>query len=992
MIAMNSTGWENIKRLQSIAWKHGWFKKPRVSLDDLLKYNEGIIITTGCVDGIIGYWLHRKDANPEIQKMNINVLKHNIYQRLKKFKSVFKNRLFGEIQLNDADIQEPNNRFAISACNKLGIPIILTGDIHYIKPTDTELHDIVKCVLWRDQISDPDNHTYDTKELWFKTIPEIFSAKNKFHPYIGNQQLAQYILNTHKVKDMISEFDILSPQRSMPVVDYSGKNGYQVLLDLCRQHPDFYKITKYKKYKLRFNSELRLILSKNFVDYFWIVWDICRAAREMNIPFNSRGSVCGSLLAYLLNITWIDPIRFNTPFERFLSEDRDGMPDIDIDFPTQQREKIYTYLEDKYGEECVARICALVKWKPKSAVKDVCRVYGIPFPVINNLLGKIDTNDPWEEMYKHDDIVEFFAKHPVIEDKAQELLGLVRQFTIHASGVLVTADEMRKWCPIAYQKDIKITEWDGTMLDELQLLKIDLLAVNMLDIVSTTAGLIKDDRFGDISSLFRYVLDNLDDYNIYKMISEGKTVGTFQLGGSGSMRNLATQMKPDRFNDIVALISLHRTALLVMNADQDYIRRKHGENFNYIHPEARHCLHDTYGVLLYQFQTVQLAHDLAGFSYQDGEAIRKSIKKKDAKVMLPWKEKFIEGCKTKNNIGAEEALYIWGYIEAFSEYGFGRAHATSYALLGYLTCFLKLYYRKEFMTALLRHNIDKTDHLLEYMLDCSRMKIEVVKPDINKSTDQFELEGGRIYAPIDFIKGIGGKALDKIMSERRTNGEYLGFDDFRERSGVNITVLAGLILCDAFAKFEKKEVLWEQFITERKENISRQLYCMDCKYRMPVRIVKDQTPKCPVCGGERCYTGFDECSGTEFDENYLNEKYYGFNIWNDNLAKIIPKLEAMGYRKLSDLEGYNGVVKVVFEIKKVRKHIDKNENEMAFVEVSDNIVHYDLVVFASVYEQIRQKLIVGKLCAGVFKKNDKNLVIHNSYITKFKRVDDLIKK
>jgi len=988
MLAMNETGWNNIKKLQNIAWERGLLKKPRIQLGDLLVHNEGIIITTGCVDGLIGYWLHKKDLNPIIQDADLEKIEEMIFHRLKVFKQVFKDRLYGEIQLNDVDIQVANNKMARNLCTKLEIPLIVTGDTHYIRQKDSVLHDLVKCVLWRDELSNPDNHTYSTKDLWMKTNSEMLAGKSKYHDYISIGELKGYILNTQSIEKRIENFDILPNVRSMPVPDTDNLSSYQYLIKICKEHPDFDLIKKYKVYHQRFSTELRLLLKKDFIDYFLIVNDICQYAKSDQIPFNARGSVCGSLIAYLMNITWIDPIRFKCPFERFLSEDRTSMPDIDLDFSRSGRGMIIKYLQDKYGEECVANICAFSKWKPKVAIKDAARVFGVDYKVTNDLTRELDGDIEWNDLYQNEKVVEFFQQHESVEKYGKQLLGLIRQFSTHASGVLLTAGELTKWCPIAYQKDTKITEWDGTMLESLNLLKVDILGVNMLDIVATTVNRIKEgnpNSWNDSNVLFMDMIRRLEDDKIYKFIGTGQTVGTFQLGTSGGMRALAKDMRPDKFNDICATISLHRTALLIMKMDAEYVNRKRGGRWEPIHPKATPILQDTYGILLYQSQTTQIAHHLAGFTYVEADAFRKAIKKKDAKVMAPWKDQFISGCETVSGIPECEAIDIWCFIEAFSQYGFNRAHATSYAFLAYVTCYLKFYYPGEYMASLLKHNVDDSDKLYGYMQECCRMKIQIVKPDINNSTDEFVLKEGKIYCPINFVKGVGEKALVKIID----NKPYKNFDDFLTRSKTTSGIVRNLILSDSFKELMggmKKEELWKYYRTVKEEKILRSLYCYDCKSRYPALIdPKKEGHKCPNCEGQRIITNEEEVNKHEFDDNFVNQKIYGFNIWNDTLAQHIPMLEKEGYVKLSDLVG-DGVVRTVFEIKKVRMHRDKNDNIMAFVQVSDNIAYYDLIMFADMWERKGHMIKKGKLYVGKFKKENQKLILHSSYSSQFKPV------
>ena len=1006
LIARNRKGWENIKKLQSIAWHEGHIKKPRISLELLRKYNEGIIITTGCLDGIIGYNLFNRQKYEDSLTDDRKILDANNLVEI--MQTTFVNRIYGEIQLNDVDIQTELNKQCVNICNKLNIPIIVTGDTHYINEDDTVLHDIIICIKWHDKLNDPDNHIYTTKQLWMKSIDEIYAGKNKFHNYISDEDLTTYINNTKTLNDSIEEYNIMPNVSSTPKFDTGNMTNLQYIIDLCSQHILYKKVETNKHYMARFARELQLIRKKNFIDYFLIIHDICKEAMNRNMPYNSRGSVCGSLVAHLLNITWIDPIRFNTPFERFLSEDRQNMPDIDLDFSRTGRDKMIQYLRDKYGDKCVAQICNYSIYKPKVAFKDACRVFDIPYQIANRITKKLKLNVKWEDFFKDDEIVEFFQENEDVYKYTEKLLGIIRQYGIHASGVLLTPGDVSNWAPVAYQKGTRITEWDGSMLEHANLLKIDFLGLNMLDIVDTAIQLIDKsgkmhDPIKNLHSLFKMVLSDLDNERVYKFISSGKNIGTFQLGGSSGMMALAKQLRPNNFSDVMALISLYRTAILQMGADQDYVKRKHGKPFDYIHNKMQSALHDTYGILLYQFQTCQIAHDLAGFTMLEADHFRNGIKKKDRKKLKIWKDKFIDGCKLHSDIEKNKAEEIWEYIEAFSSYGFNRSHAASYGLLGFTTAWLKYYYPNEYMTSLLRHNVDDDEQLYEYMLDCARMKIKIIKPDINKSSDKFELKNNDIYTPLNFIKGLGKKALVNIIENRTEFGLYKSFDDFLERVDrrvVNISVLMKLILSDAFAFEIDKEQLFDTFMTSdkmQKDKIVRQLFCTSCDYRYVVRHDDKKKDRkelfCPSCNSPDITCEKDQCVGRMFNDNLLNEDLYGFNIWNDNLGKYIPGLEKQGYKKLSDLENWdNGNdVKIIFEIKKIKTHIDKNDNQMAFLEVSDNIVSYDLIMFADAWSSKKDYIKKNTLYVGKLKKDGEKLLMYQSHCKEFKMVE-LIKK
>lgn len=691
ILAMNAVGWSNLKILMRNAWENGFLKKPRVSIKDLIEHNEGLLITTGCENGLVGFDYLKKNMLSAKHKIKKRLIK----RRLKNLMTVFKDRIYAEIQLNDMPEQVRLNKYVLRLARLYGLPFIVTMDGHYISKEQSNIHDAVICVKWRESVNDAENHTYATKQLWLKDVNELRSARDLWHDYISDEMLNQAIDETVCLANRIEAFNLLPEGSPLPIVSETPDTD---LDEICKKHPSWGKLMKEKEYRLRYKEEYRVITSLKFSNYFLVVYDIANFCRKNDIPYNARGSVNGSLIAFLMNITWVDPIRFDCPFERFLTKERLTLPDIDMDFSKELRSRVLDYVIEKYGNECVAHICNYTKWKPKSAIKDAAKVFDMDFGLVNSITSKIDDGDTalppnssyedykknWDEIVTgYPQVAEFLEENEDIENTAVNLLGVNRQTGVHASGVVVTRTPVHEWCPIAYsltggknkKKDVKVTEWDMYALEDLGILKLDFLGQNTLDIIARTVALIKERHkvsFSDFDGLCEFMLEHLEDQDVYEMIGKGLNVGLFQLGTSDGMIKLSQDMKPDSIEDIIAIISLYRTGVLEKNMHTEYVNRKHGQYYQYLHPKMESVLGKSYGVLLFQEQASKLAVVLAGFTPSESDNFRKGIKLKDPRKFAVWKEKFYKGCKEKSDIDQALAEEIWGFIEAFSKYTFNR--------------------------------------------------------------------------------------------------------------------------------------------------------------------------------------------------------------------------------------------------------------------------------------------------------------------------------
>ena len=995
ILCMNEIGWRNLKKLHCISWEKGYKIKPRIQLKDLCKYNEGLIITTGCMRGPVGYDYLGNDKHYG-KTMKLPERKERIYTRIAKLKKAFGDRFYAEIQLLELDDQKKVNKFVLHVAKKFKLPIIVTGDCHYLCKGDTDIHDAMLCIARKEKLNDAENSVYPTNQLWLKTAEELRTSwKEWYSELFSEQKLARYIRNTVKLAKRVERYPIRPEQSSLPPF---SNNPKKLVNEICWEHREANNILDQDEYWDRYQYELGIIEELGYLNYFLVVWDLALFARANDIPYNARGSVCGSLIAYLMSITWIDPIKFDLPFERFLTTDRISLPDIDMDFSSNRRDEVIVYAEHKYGKECVVHICNYLRFKPKQIFKDVGRILGHDFQMLNNITSKVEDNiSEWSEFTKVAAVHNFLQDNEDIQPLAERMVGLIRQQGIHASGVVVTPGPCVDWLPVAYrtdnsneQKKLKVvTEWDMYALEDLDILKLDFLGVNQLDIVAQTIELIKKRhkvKFKNLDDLYAILLaDNCSDPAVYKLIKDQKTVGTFQLGTSDGMRTLGSDLKPENIHEIIAMISLYRTAVLEEGMHTQYVKRKYGEPFEYLHPKMEDVLKDTHGVMLYQEQMMAMGVVLAGFTRNDADHFRKGIKLKDIKKVRVWKDKFINGCKEYNGIKKNTALKIWDFMEAFAGYGFNKSHAASYGVLAYMTAWLKINYTAEYMASLLSCNATDDKKLYKYILDLKKQKIKLFTPYINLSQDTFTITKRGIVYPLQAVKQLGDKALQNILEERKAHGRYKSFENFHDRVNkrvVNVGIMINLILAGSFRKFGTKEQIFDELMELRSEpNTIRVLYCKECRHRYPIakskKKIEDDGILCPNCGDndvilwERSIIADKKYRKKKFDKAYIARHVFGYSIQECQLkqyADVIAKQMCKDMELVEVIKEGNSL-KIAFEIRKIKKHRCKSGEIMAFIDITDGVYDSSIVLFPRDFENLKSILKESECYVGSLTKN-----------------------
>jgi DNA polymerase-3 subunit alpha len=778
LLARNKAGYKNLIKLVSYGWTEGFYYKPRIDKELLRKYREGLIAASACLHGEIPWLLCHEGVDAAMKAISeyVDLFGSDFYFELQRHPSenaqidreVFENQIFVN-----------NHLLEISA--RTGIKCIATNDVHFINEEDAAAHDRLLCISTGKDVDDPNRLRY-TRQEWFKTQDEM---KSLF------ADLPEAIANTREIVDKIELFDLNSDpiMPDFPIPEgFGGANEY--LRHLTYQGAEKRYPEMNETIKERIDFELETIKKMGFPGYFLIVWDVIRAAREMDVSVGpGRGSAAGSVVAYCLRITDIDPIKYDLLFERFLNPDRISMPDIDIDFDEDGREKVLQYVVRKYGREKVAHVITFGTMAPKMAIRDVARVQKLELATADRLAKMVPETpgttfrDAYEkvpallaEKSSDNELIATTLKY------AEVLEGSVRQTGVHACGIIIGKDNLEEYIPICRNKDadLNVTQFEGTHIESVGMLKMDFLGLKTLSIIKDTLENIQTSRNVAVD------MDNLplDDPETYELYSRGETTALFQFESDG-MKKYLKSLKPNRFEDLIAMNALYRPG--PMEYIPSYVNRKHGkEEIVYDIPDMEAYLKDTYGITVYQEQVMLLSQLLAGFSKGLADSLRKAMGKKIVSMMNELQVKFEEGC-IQNGHDPKIVRKIWKDWESFAHYAFNKSHSTCYALISYHTAYLKAHYPAEFMAAVLSRNLNDLKKIGFFMDECRRMGIRVLVPDINESYARFTVNNqGHIRFGLAAIKGIGESAVEHIIGVRQKGGPFKDIYDVIERVSLNM--------------------------------------------------------------------------------------------------------------------------------------------------------------------------------------------------------------
>jgi len=798
LLAMNLDGYRNLCRLVTAGFTEGFYRKPRVDRELLRELNGGIIALSGCLSGELAKAMLRDDGK-------------RAREAAEEYASIFNDRFYIEIQANHLPEQEKINPALIELARELSLPLVATNDCHYLKAEDSEAHEVLLCVQSAKVMSDENRWRFGTDQLYVKT-PEEMEAEFAHCP--------DAVANTLDVANRCNlelsfgnfQFPIFATPQGETLegcLEKTAREGLEERLKPLRANEQDWDEAKEQEYQDRLAYELNIIGEMGFPGYFLIVADFIGYAKSQGIPVGpGRGSAAGSLVAYALKITDVDPIRYQLLFERFLNPGRKSMPDIDVDFCYVRRDEVIRYIKDKYGEDKVAQIITFGTLKGKQAIRDVGRALEFSYAETDRIAKlypapKQGKDHPLETALGMEprlrEVRERGEREQKLFEHSLKLEGLLRHASKHAAGIVISPSPLVEHLPLYVDKEKNVlTQFAGPDVDSIGLIKFDFLGLKTLTLVHDVVKRIKESRDIDVdlSTL------PLDDRATYQSLTKGDTVGVFQMEGSG-IRKLITQLKPGCFEDVFAVIALFRPGPLDSGAAEQFIKRKNGkEPVSYPHPSLESVLKETYGVTIYQEQVMQIAQILAGYSLSDADNLRRAMGKKKKEVMQQERSKFLKGA-AQNKIKDKLAGEVFDAMETFASYGFNKSHAASYALISYQTAYLKAHYPQEFMAGLTSLEMGDTNKTYKNIAECKVHNIPVLPPDVNESGESFTVRGKTLRFGLGAIKGVGSKAIEVIQAARQ-DGPFTDLYDFCTRvhnSQVNKRVVESLIKCGACDAF-----------------------------------------------------------------------------------------------------------------------------------------------------------------------------------------------
>ncbi|MCI6533485.1 MAG: DNA polymerase III subunit alpha [Lachnospiraceae bacterium] len=951
LLAENDLGYHNLMKIVSRGFTEGYYYKPRVDLEVLKEFHEGIIALSACLAG-------------EVQR---NILR-GMYSEGKEAALRYQ-KIFGEgnffLELQDHGMQEQKmvNQSLLRMSQETGIELVATNDIHYTYAEDEKPHDMLLCIQTGKKLSDENRMRYEGGQYYIKSEEEM----RTLFPYA-----LQALENTQKIADRCNveiEFGVTKlPKYDVP----EGYTSWEYLQHLCYQGLKKRYPSGDEALKNRLEYELSVIKSMGYVDYFLIVWDFIKYAKDHGIMVGpGRGSAAGSIVAYCLEITSIDPIKYQLLFERFLNPERVSMPDIDVDFCFERRQEVIDYVVEKYGSDRVVQIVTFGTMAAKGVIRDVGRVMDLPYAFVDSIAKMIpkelnitldralSMNPELKKLYQEDDQV-----HELI-DMSKRLEGLPRHTSMHAAGVVISQKSVDEYVPLSLGSDGSVVaQFTMTTLEELGLLKMDFLGLRTLTVIQDAARLASEsagERI-DINQI------DYDDKRVLESIGTGKTDGIFQLE-SGGMKSFMKELKPQNLEDIIAGISLYRPG--PMDFIPQYIKGKnHPETITYDCPQLEPILAPTYGCIVYQEQVMQIVRDLAGYTLGRSDLLRRAMSKKKGEVMERERKNFVYGNPEEgvpgciaNGIDEKTANKIYDEMIDFAKYAFNKSHAAAYAVVSYQTAWLKYYYPVEFMAALMTSVIDNPGKVSEYIYTCRQLGIEILPPDINKGEGSFSVDNGNIRYGLAAIKSIGRPVIDAIIAERNARGEFKNLKDFIERlSGkeVNKRTIESFIKSGAFDSLggTRKQFMviyvkiLDQVNQERKYSMTGQLSLFDmvgddqkAEFDIPLPHVGEYEKETKLAFEKEVLGIY--LSGHPMEE--YEEK------WKKNITRTTLDFqldEETGRTKVHD--GAREIVGGIITSKTIK--YTKNNQTMAFITLEDLAGSVEVVIFPKVYEKNQQYL------------------------------------
>ena len=972
LLAKNNEGYKNLSKLVSLGFVDGYYYKPRIDKEILEKYHEGLICCSACLGGEVAQNL----LHDNLEKAEEVALWH---------KNLFGDDYYLEVQANTLREQIIVNQKLVQLSRKLGIKLVATNDAHYLKKEDSYNHEVLLCIQTGKRMTDEDRMKFETDDFYVKS-PEEMSE------YFKN--IPEAIENTVEIANKCNvDFEFghtILPNYDVPE---EFETHFDYLKKLC---DDGIKI-KYaenvtKEILDRAEYELSVIKKMGYVDYFLIVWDYINYAKSQGIPVGpGRGSGAGSIVAYAIGITDIDPIKYSLIFERFLNPERISMPDFDVDFCYERRQEVIDYVGRKYGQDHVSQIITFGTMSARMVIRDVGRALDIPYAETDKL-AKMIPNELHitikKALEQNRELSELYENDPEINkllEIAMGLEGLPRQASTHACGIVITKEPVDTYVPLYVRDGLISTQFIMTTLEELGLLKMDFLGLRTLTVIQDTINLVKQNRGIDV------VFDReMNDPKVYKLWQNGDSMGIFQFESQG-MTNFMKELKPDCLEDIIAGVSLYRPG--PMDQIPRYIANKQDpKHAVYTHPALKPILEVTYGCMVYQEQVMQIVRDLAGYSLGRADLVRRAMGKKKLDVMAKEREYFIHGQTDengnviipgciRNGIDEKSANTIFDEMAEFAKYAFNKSHAAAYAVVSYRTAYLKAYYKEEFMAATLNSFLGNLDKVPLYIDECRKMGIQILKPDINKSFTRFTVDEGKIRFGLGSIKNVGTAVVDAIVKNREENSRFKDFSDFCERmqgESVNKKCIESLIKAGAFDEFEQTrstlmasfEDILDSIADTNKKSFKGQVTMFDLAFGGADNIEKTENDNSNNNVENQLekmkykYTTLKEY--TEKELLSMEKEMLGLYISGHPLEQFreqiaeqtnintlkMKKLQETEDKIMEDVPKYRDgqVVRIAGIINSVKKKYTKNNKIMAFVTIEDLFGQCEIIVFENCYQ------------------------------------------
>lgn len=979
LLAKNLEGYKNLIKMVSIGHMDGFYYKPRVDIETLTKYSKGIIALSGCLAGPVARNLSQGNYEGALETAKV-------------YSNIFKNNFYIEIQRNGMEEQDIVNEGLIKISKELNLDLVATCDAHYLNKEDSYIQEILWCISDGRTWDDPERRRMATNEFYVKT-PEEMEELFKDIP--------EAVENTQKIVDQIEEYDITFGRvepRFLDLPDGETSASYLRKLAFDGAKGKYKDMTK--DLEDRINYELEIIDSKKYNDYFLIVRDFVRFCRDNGIVVGMRGSGCGSVVAYSIGITNIEPIGWELYFERFLNPERESPPDFDIDIADKRRDELIQYTINKYGIDNVKQIGTFSKLQTRQAIKDVGRVLGIELSVTDRLAKMVEIvfgkSKDIDYMIEHNpefkEIIESSETTLKLAEIVRKVAGICRGTSTHACGIVVTPSPVVEYTPLqrdSHGEGIGMTQFEMSDLEYVGLMKFDFLGLRNLNVIGETLTKIKVNKGEDVD-LFSI---DAHDKGAFNIIRSGNTVGVFQLEGEGMKRSIKA-LVPETQEDICYLVAAYRPG--PMQYISEYVAVKKGEQEpDYIFPELEPVLEITNGVITYQEQVMKIAQIIGGYTLGAADILRRAMGKKKMEIMEKEKPKFIEGAK-KQGFEEEKVDILWNKLLQFANYGFNKAHSASYAVIAYWTAYLKAHYPLEFMAALLEGDLDNFDRVIIDLNECERLGIDVLPPTINKSKVFFSIEGDHsIRFGLGGIKNVGEDVVETVVKERKENGKYDNLDNFVERvikRGVQKRAIEYLIMAGTMDEFGDRGallfVLPNIFDRAKKSNSTVNtgqidIFSLSIGNELPT-VPKSTTTPLPETEKASRYQVL------QWEKDLLGLYFSSHPL--DNLQDFF---ESKGVISVKDalMKKNRDVVILGVMVNKIRKITTKKGEMMAFLSVEDKSGTTDIIVFPRSYQEIKDVLQIGKpiLIAGSInmKNNEKSIILEKAkYIDEAKYGDN----